>query len=206
MPTNVKEYFYQAALIVIPTAITTTLAVVNKYWNWPTAVVYTVLLIAGLWYLTDKFGITISTRTRVRNWLDESGFGVQTITDSNAVHFVLIDNVGLKTDILQPGKAKQLTVAVGGLKPTEAQLAIFQALDEERKALFWKRVRIELLRFKISYTDLDIAGIAVSEDIPLTSDLTQSELMTQIRLVRGAAKLYYELLNDMLILVSTQTS
>jgi hypothetical protein len=184
---------------VIPTAATTTLALINKYWNWPTAVVYTVLLVAGLWYLTEKLGITVSIKTRVRDWLDESGFGVQTVSDANELHFVVIDETGLKTDVFQPGKTRRLTVSVAGLKPTPDQLVIFNNMDEPRKALFWKRVRIELLRFQISYTDLTVDGIAVSEDIPITADLTQSELMTYIRTVRGAARLYYEVLNDTLI-------
>jgi hypothetical protein len=184
---------------VIPAAATTTWALVQKYWNWPTALVYTVLLIAGLWYLTDRLGITVSTKTRVRNWLDESGFGVQTIADTNELHFVVIDNTGLKTDVIQPPKTKRLTIWAGGLKPTPEQLDVFNGMDPRRKELFWKRVRIELLRFQIGYTDLTVDGIAVSQDIPITAELSQSELMTQIRKVRGAARLYYEILNDILL-------
>jgi hypothetical protein len=52
-----REYIFKLVVTVAVTATITTFAVIGKYWNWPNAVVGTLLLLCAMFYLTDKLGI-----------------------------------------------------------------------------------------------------------------------------------------------------
>lgn len=199
MSARFKELLYQGATIVIPAVATATWALVQEYWNWPTAIVYTLLMVCALWYLTDKLGIKVSAKTRIREWLDRSGFSIQTLYNENDFHYVVTDNVLLKVDIFRRPKEERVRVVIFGLGPTTTQRAVFDGWTQAQKDTFWKRVRIELLRMRASYSDLSIDGISIAEEIPLTTGLTEVEFFYRVRLIRGAARMYYEMLNSMLV-------
>ncbi len=171
-------------------------ALVNKYWTWPNALVGSVLLLSGTLYLMDRLGVGPSTRSRVRNWLDGSGFGIQTIQDEKEFHFAMIDNVGLRTNIWQIRAGQPITIVMSNLTATPEQLAYFQALDHNRQFEFWKRIRLELLRFRIAYTHLklDGDGVSLSDQIVASRALTGVEFLSRVMFVRSAGRLYLELL------------
>ena len=64
------------------TSTVTVFAVIGKYWSRPNAVVGSVLLSAVL-YLTDRLSLGPTLKSRVRDWLDASGYNVRTIEDAN---------------------------------------------------------------------------------------------------------------------------
>lgn len=144
----------------------------------------------------DRFGIGPSTKSRVRNWLDGTGFGIQTIQDEKEFHFAVTDNVGLRTNIWQIRAGQPITIVMSSLKPTTDQLAYFQSLDPSRQLDFWKPIRLELLKFRIGYTDLklDGDGVAFSDQIMVSTTLTGVEFLNRVMFVRSAGRLYLELL------------
>src|SRR5258708_4620616 len=96
-----REGLFQLVVGLSVMAIVTTMAIINKYWTWPNAIVGGVLLLCGLIYLMDRIGIGPSVKSRVRDWLDSSGYSIQTIQDGNDFHFIMTDLVGIRTSILR---------------------------------------------------------------------------------------------------------
>jgi hypothetical protein len=150
---------------VVSVAIMSTVTVaafVNKIWSWPNAVVGGLLLLCSILYLMDRLGIGPSLKSRVRDWLDNSGYSIKTIHDSNEFHFVMVDNVGIVTDILQNTPSSPIFIASAKHKANQAQLDAFNRMNEEERRSFWKNVRIELLRYGIEYSDLALDGEGVT--------------------------------------------
>jgi hypothetical protein len=194
-----KDYLMQLVVVVTVTAATAMYALVKKYWNWPTAVVYSVLLTAGSWYLTDKLGLGISTKSKIRNWLDESGFPVQTIQDTNDLHFVVTDPLGIKTTIIQVKKGGPLGIAAARLIPTSEQKAVYDKMTVAQQYEFWKRPRLELMKYGISFTNLTLGdeGVTLSDQIIVGKDFTGVEFMRRVLFVRSAARMYFEFLTEL---------
>jgi hypothetical protein len=59
-----REFLFQLVVGVGVTVTITSFALLNKYWNWPNAVVYSALLMAALFYLTDRLGLGPSVKSR----------------------------------------------------------------------------------------------------------------------------------------------
>lgn len=171
-------------------------ALVNTLWTWPNAVVGGVLLLCGILYLMDRFGIGPSTKSRVRDWLDNSGYDIRTIHDSNAFHFVITDNVKLVTDILQVDSDGPITIISAKHKATPERIAAFNTMTKARQDAFWKSVRLELLRYGIPFSDLTLEGdgIAFSDNVMAGRTLTGIEFLKRVLFVRSGARLYWELL------------
>jgi len=192
-----QEYIFQIAVGVAVAATVAVSAVIAKIWTWPNAIVGGVLLLCGLLYLMDRLGIGPSARTRVRNWLDDSGFPIQTVTDNNAMHFVLVDNVGLYTHIIQIKSGDPINIAMPNLRATDKQIEVFNSWDKDTQQEFWKKVRFELFRARILFTDLKLEeGIALSVQVGLAKTLTGVEFMREVVNVRSTGRLYLELLNE----------
>ena len=137
--------------------VTSTIAIfalINKYWTWPNAIVGGVLLLCGMFYLMDRLGIGPSAKSRVRDWLDSSSYGIQTLQDTYEFHFVMTDNIGLKTDIFQVKAGSPITIVTAHHKATPEQVAAFNSHDQPQQRAFWKNVRFELLRYGIQFSDL----------------------------------------------------
>jgi hypothetical protein len=194
-----KEYFFKIAVTVGVTSTVTVFALINKYWTWPDAVVAAVLLLSGLLYLTDRLDIGPSTRSRLRDWLDSSGYNIQTVQDANEFHFRMTDKVGITTDIIQNKADGPILVASGKHLATPQQLAAFNAMTYSAKAAFWRHVRLELLRYGVAFTDLklDGEGVAFSDNVVLTRTFSAPELWRRLCFVRAGARLYQELLQGL---------
>lgn len=172
-------------------------AVLTKLWTWPNAVVGGLLMLCSLLYLMDKIGLGPTPRMRIRNWLDDSGFGIQTVNDENAIHFVLVDNVGLYTHIMQVKHGDPINIGMPKLKPDGKQIAAFNALNDEEQQAIWKPIRLELLRNRIQYSDLNVTdGVLISFQIGMARTLTGVEFLREVTHVRTAGRLYLELLNE----------
>jgi hypothetical protein len=178
------------------TSVVTVFAIINKYWTWPNAVVGSVLLASGILYLMDRVGIGPSVKSRVRNWLDSSSFGIQTIQDANELHFVMTDNIGLRTDILQVKPDSPITIVSANHTGTPEQLVAFKALEKTQQDAFWRNVRLELLRYGIQFSNLSLEGkgVAFSVNVVIDRRLNASEFLQRILFVRSGARLYWELL------------
>src|ERR1700730_8573734 len=118
-----REGLFQLVVGVGVTAVIATFALINKYWTWPNAVVGGALLLCAILYLMEKLGIGPSTKSRVRDWLDGSGYNVRTVHDSNEFHFVMTDSIGLVTDILQVSPNSPIEIISAKHKATPEQLA-----------------------------------------------------------------------------------
>ena len=152
---RVREYLWQVLIGIGVVTTVTVLAVLNKYWTWPNAIVGGGLLLCGVLYLMDRFGIGPSLRSRVREWLDSSGFPIQKVDDANVFHYRVTDGIGMVTDILQLKSDSPIIIATGHHKASAAQLATYNALTPERQQAFWKGVRMELLRYGIAFSELE---------------------------------------------------
>jgi hypothetical protein len=148
-----RESLFQIVVGLAVTGTITVFALINKYWNWPNAVVGGVLLLCGMFYLMEKLGIGPSTKTRVRDWLDSSSFGVQTIQDTNEFHFILTDNIGMKASILQVKASAPIMIISPGHAGTPEQVTAFKSLTKPQQDAFWKSVRLELLKYGIQFSD-----------------------------------------------------
>lgn len=147
----------------------------------------------------DRFGIGRSTRSKVREWLDGSGYSIQTFDDQNEFHFVMTDNIGLRTSILQNKANSPIVVMSPRLTATATQLVAFNALSLEDKNKFWRDVRIEFLRRGISFSTLrmDGDGVAVSQTFMMGPGLNGPEFLQRVLFVRSTARLYWALLEDL---------
>src|SRR5260370_1303149 len=96
-----REYMFQTLISVTVVASVTIWALIGKYWTWPNAIVGGLLLLSSVIYLMDRLGIGPSLKTKVRNWLDDSGFAIQTVQDQNEFHFAMFDNVNHSVNIFQ---------------------------------------------------------------------------------------------------------
>jgi hypothetical protein len=195
-----QEYIFQSVIGVGVTAAVTAFAVLAKLWTWPNAVVGAVLLLCGLLYLAERLGIGPTERTRVRNWLDESGFAIQTVSDTNSIHFVLVDNIGFYTHVVQVKSGDPLSIAMPGLKPDDKHLATFATMDDAAKQAFWKKIRIELLRTRTQFSNLklDGEGVTISTQLSMARTLTGVEFLREMVIVRSAGRLYLEMINEAL--------
>jgi hypothetical protein len=193
-----RDYIMQVVLIVTITVTTTVFALINKYWNLPTAVVYAVLLDAGTWSLTDRLGLGISTKAKVRNWLDESGFQVQTIQDSNQFHFVITDPVGIRTNVLQVKRGSPISIIVPKLLPTKEQMGVYSTMSLREKGEFWRQTRLELMRYGIQFSKLSMEdGVTLSESVIVGKGLTGTEFLKQVLFVRSGGRIYWEILREL---------
>jgi hypothetical protein len=125
-------------------------ALVNENWTWPNAFVGGVLLLCGLLYLMEKFGIGPSTKSRVRDWLDNSGFNIQTVQDTNEFHFRVTDVAGVTIEILQTKLDSPVLIASPFHKATPEQVAAYSTLTAQRRGDFWRMVRLELVKYGVS--------------------------------------------------------
>ena len=173
-------------------------AVLAKYWNPPTAIVYGVLMFCAVTYLWDHFNIGPSLKTRVRQWLDDLGFAVTTHRNpATTFDFEVADKMALKIHVLQwITEPQQVDVVMFGLVPLPEQLRIFNEWPPERKNWFWSTVRVELFRSEIAFTDLTLEGngITISLSIPIDKDLTKQSLSQTMLSVRSIGRLYLELI------------
>lgn len=194
-----QEYVFQVAVGVSVTATIIVFAVLGKLWTWPNAVVGGVLLLSGLLYLMDRLGIGVaSERSRIRNWLDESGFPIQTMNDNNAIHFKVVDNVGLFTYVLQVKSGDPLYIYMPQLRTDEDRVTYFKSLTEEAQGEIWRKIRLELLRARTQYTDLKLDGdcVTISSQIGVSRTLTGVDFLREVMHVRTAGRLYLELLRE----------
>ena len=190
-----REYIFKLVVGVAVTGTVTILALINKLWTWPNAVVGGVLLLSGALYLTDRFGIGPSLKSRVRDWLDSSGFGVRSIQDSNEFHFVLRDNFGMETGIIQSKPDSPIKIVSPRHMATPEQIAAFQAMSELEQRNFWKVVRLELLRYGVEFSNLvlDGNGVSFSDNVVAGRSLTAADFLKRVMFVRSAGRLYWEL-------------
>ena len=191
-----REYVFKLVVTLAVTGTVTVVAVINKYWTWPNAVVGGVLLLCGVLYLTDRFGIGPSLKSRVRDWLDSSGFDIRTVQNSNEFHFVMTDSIGLSTDIFKANSDAPINIISGKHLPTPQRLATFKALTKPQQDAFWKNIRLELLRYGISFSALTLEGegVSFSDGVIAVPTLTGVEFLKRVLFVRTGARLYQELL------------
>jgi hypothetical protein len=185
--------------LVVGLAVTgtiTTFAVVNKLWGWPNAVVGGLLLLCGTLYLMDRFGIGPPLKSRVRDWLDRSGYSIRTIDDDNAFHFVMTDNIGCVTDIFQVKADSPVSIVSGKHKATPEQLKAFKAMSPQQQWAFWRSVRLELLRYGVGFSDLTLEGEGVnfSDQFVVGRAISGPEFLRRLLFVRSGARLYQEIL------------
>jgi hypothetical protein len=193
------EYLFKLVVGLAVTGTITAFALINKYWSWPNAVVGGVMLLGGVLYLMDRLGIGPSLKSRVRDWLDSSGYNIRTIEDSNEFHFTLTDPVGIVTDVLQMKPNSPVLIVSAGHKAAAPQLATFKGKSEADQQGFWRSVRLELLRYRISFSDLTLEGegVSFSESVMPSSGLSGTEFLKRVLFVRSAARLYWELLANL---------
>ena len=174
-------------------------ALVSKFWTWPNAVVSSVLLLCGLLYLMEKVGIGSSTKSRIRDWLDTSGFNIQTLQDVNEFHFRMTDSAGITTEILQTKIDFPVLIASPFHKATPQQVSAFNALSASRRVEFWRMVRLELLKYGVQFTNLVLEGegVTFSDSVMVGPAFTSSEFLQRLLVVRSGAKLYQELLLEL---------
>jgi hypothetical protein len=191
-----REWLFQLVVGLGVAGTIAAAALINKYWTWPTAVVGAVLLLCELLYLMERLGIGPSTRSRVRDWLDSSSYSIQAVQDTNQFHFVMTDNVGIRTNIFQVKADSPVTIISPGHKASPEQLAAFNSLDQSHQRAFWRNVRLELLRYGVQFSNLtlDGEGVAFSDNVLVSRSLTGTEFLKRILFVRSGARLYQELL------------
>jgi hypothetical protein len=192
----VNETIFQVVVGVAVVAVVTVVALIGHYWMWPNAIVGAVLLASGLTYLMDRFGLGPSTRSKVRNWIDRSGFSIKTVQDTNEFHFTLTDNIGLVTDILQIRSGGPIMMVSAHHKASPAQLTSFHALTPAEQYAFWRNVRLELLRYGTSFSSLTLEGegVAFSDSVESDRGLTETDFLKRLLFVRSSGRLYWELL------------
>lgn len=178
------------------TMAVTAWAIFRSYWTWPNAIVGAVLLACGLFYLMDRFGLGPSLKSRVRDWLDGSGYAITKVDDANVLHYRVTDNIGMTTDIIQLKSDSPIHIATGHHVASASQLATYNAMTPDRQQAFWRTVRLELLRYGISFSDLklDAEGVAFSDDVVASRSLTATDFLQRLMFVRSAGRLYWELL------------
>lgn len=191
-----REYLFQ---LVVGLAVTSTVAVaaiINKYWSWPNAIVGGVLLLCGILYLMERAGLGPSIKSRVRDWLDSSGYSVRTVSDTNEFHFVMTDSVGMQTSVFQMKAGDPILIVTPKNIATAEQLAAFNALSKEQQLAFWKSVRLELLKYGAQFSNLTLEGdgVAFSDSVPVSRGLTGTEFLKRVLFVRTGTRLYWELL------------
>jgi hypothetical protein len=191
-----REYLFQLVVGVGVTSAVAVYALIGKYWTWPNAIVGSVLLLSGVLYLMDRLGLGPSTKSRVREWLDDSAFSIQTIHDSNEFHFVMTDNLGLRTAIYQIKAGGPVAIASFNHLATPQQVKGFQALSPIQKTAFWKNVRLELLRYGVSFSDLALEGngVTFSDNVMIGPGFSEADFLRRVLFVRSGARLYQELL------------
>jgi len=194
-----REYLFQLVVGVGVTITITSFALMNKYWNWPTAVVDGVLLLSGLFYLMDRWASARPLLSRVRDWLDSSGYKIQTVQDANEFHFQLTDNVGITTEIIQHKPESPIDIASGLNVASAAQFAAYKALKDSEREAFWKTVQLELLRYGVAFSDLKLEaeGVTFTDRVVVTRALVAPEFLQKVRFVRAAARLYRALLLEL---------
>jgi hypothetical protein len=171
-------------------------AIIQKYWSWPNAIVGAVLLASALFYLMDRFELGRSLKSRVRDWLDSSGYAITKVDDTNVIHYRVTDNIKMITDVLQFKGDSPIHIATGHHLASAAQLATYNAMPPDKQQVFWRNVRLELLRYGIQFSDLklDAEGVTFSEDVVPSRTLTATDFLQRLMFVRSAGRLYWELL------------
>jgi hypothetical protein len=194
-----REGLFQLAVGVGVASVIAIFALVSKNWTWPNAFVGGVLLLCGLLYLMEKLGIGPSTKSRVREWPDSSGFNIQTVRDANEFHFRTTDAVGITTDILQAKFDSPVIIASAHHRATPQQVAGFNALTPERRADFWRMVRLELLKYGVQFSNLVLEGdgVTFTESVMVDSAVTGPEFLQRLSFVRSGARLYLEFLLEL---------
>jgi hypothetical protein len=147
----------------------------------------------------DRFGVGRSTRSKVRDWLDNSGYSIATIEDNNEFHFIMTDNVGFRASILQLKNGSPIQVVSPRHTASTEQIAVYQSLDPQSQKEFWRRVRLELLRYGVSFSNLRLEGdgVSFSESVAVSPSLDGREFLRRVLFVRSGARLYQELLLEL---------
>jgi hypothetical protein len=194
-----REGLFQLIVGIAVTGTIATIALVTKVWNWPNAVVGGVLLLCGTMYVMERLGVGPSIKSRVRDWLDSSGYSIQTVQDIYAFHFVMTDNVGFRTDVFQVKSESPITIMSAKHTATQQQVAVFNSLARPEQFRFWQRVRIELLRYGVQFSNLTLEGEGVnfSDDFVIGRASTGTEFLRRVLFVRSGARLYQELLLEL---------
>jgi hypothetical protein len=195
----VREGQFQLAVGVGVASLVAFFALVSKYWTWPNAIVSSVLLLCGLSYLMEKVGIGPTTKSRIRDWLDGSGFNIQTVQDANEFHFRMTDSAGITTEILQTKIESPVLIASPFHKATPQQVSAFNALSASRRVEFWRMVRLELLKYGVQFTNLVLEGegVTFSDSVMVGPASTSPEFLQRLLIVRSGARLYQELLLEL---------
>jgi hypothetical protein len=123
----------------------------------------------------------------VRDWLETSGFSVQTIQDTNEFHFALKDPIGLTTDIFQVKENQPIVIASARHVANPEQLTAYRNLTEAQQRQFWKMLRLELLRYGVQFTDLTLEGngVAFSDSFIVDRAFTGPEFLQRVFFVRS---------------------
>jgi len=195
----VREVLFQLVVGVLVAGVIASIAVLTKAWSWPNAAVGAVLLVCGVMYLMDRFGFGPSTKSRVRDWLDSSGFGVQTVEDTFEFHFVMTDPVGLRTDIFQAKTDSPVVIVSAKHVASKSQLDTFKTLSDADQKQFWKNVKLELLRYGVQFSNLNLnePGTDFSDTFVVSRTSTGTEFLKRVLFVRSGARLYQELLLEL---------
>jgi len=194
-----REGQFQLVVGVGIASIVAIFALISKYWTWPNAIVSSILLLCGLCYLMEKVGIGPSTKSRIRDWLDSSGFNIQTLQDVNAFHFRMTDSAGITTEILQTKVDSPVLIASAFHRATPQQVAAFNSLSGSRRVEFWRMVRLELLKYGVQFTNLVLEGdgVTFSDSMMVEPASSGSDFLQRLLIVRSGARLYRELLLEL---------
>jgi hypothetical protein len=191
-----REYLFQLIVGLTVTSTVACAAIINKYWSWPNAVVGGVLLLSGLLYLMERAGLGPSVKSRVRDWLDSSGYSIRSVSDNNEFHFMMTDSIGMQTHILQVKAGDSILIAAPKNIASPQQFAAYNSLTAEQRVAFWRGVRLELLKYGAQFSDLtlDGEGVTFSENVPVSRGLTGTEFLKRVLFVRTGTRLYWELM------------
>jgi len=111
----------------------------------------------------------------------------------------MIDNVGFRTDIFQIKSGGPIAIASFKHVANPQQVKAFQSRGPAGQAAFWRTVRLELLRYGISFLDLklDGDGVVFSDSVVVGRGFSGTELLQRMLFVRSGARLYQELLLEL---------
>ena len=84
-------------------------------------------------------------------------------------------------------------------KATPHQVAAFSALTPERRADFWRMVLLELLKYRVQFSNLILKGdgVTFTDSVMVDSAITGPEFLQRLSFVGSGARLYLELLLEL---------
>jgi hypothetical protein len=196
-----KWLFSRAAQIVMTTILAAGTGIwqkLTKTSTWPEVILFGLVTFVCVLWILEKFWV-LPLRWRLRQWLDDTGFNVKTVTTNEVeFRFVLTDTIHLQTMIVQEKPDRPILIAAFRITPTDEQLAIFKGWPQEKKDAFWRRVKMEFMRYGINFSDLTLEspGVTLSTQIMPSRELTSLEFTSAVLHVRSGARLYNEYLSE----------